>query len=49
MNAVLQCLFHLPDAFNMPFYTKGYEAELLVKSKSIVKEYSRLLRHVIQN
>ncbi len=49
MNAVLQCLFHLPETFNAPFFTKGYEDELLVKSKSITKEYSRLLRHVIQN
>lgn len=49
MNAVLQCLFHLPEAFNIPFYTKGYEADLLVKSKSIAKEYSWLIRHIIQN
>jgi len=25
MNAVLQCLFHLPEAFNLHFATKGYE------------------------
>lgn len=49
MNAVLQCLIHLPDSLNTRFITKSYEQELKVKSGSMTKQYSRLLRHVIQN
>jgi hypothetical protein len=49
MNAVLQCMFHLPDSFNMPFVSKAYETQLNVKSQSLCKQYSRLMRHVIQN
>ena len=49
MNAVLQCLFHLPLTFNLPFMTKAYEKDLNVEKSSIAKQYSRLLRHVVQN